>query len=277
MDHPNQRVLIAGAGDLGLAVARQLLAAGTPVATLNRSGRSLAGASPVAADLGRPDTLNNLPATDTVILTVAPPTPDEAGYRLAYLDGPQNLLDALPQPVSRVLVVSTTGVYGEDAGRWVTATSPTSPTRATAEIVLAGEQAVSERLPTTIVRATGIYGPGRTRLIEQVRLGHARVAPHRAPHWTNRIHRDDLASAVIHLTRLALAPPIVIATDNEPAPRDDVYEFLADRLGQTLAADDDTSPTPTGKRCSNDLLIETGWQPRYPSYREGYESVLANL
>jgi len=277
MDHPTEPILIAGAGDLGLAVAARLARQGTAVMTLNRSGRGVPDAVAVVADLGQPDTLRTLPLIRTVILTVAPPTPNDDGYRLAYVDGPRNLLDALGSSVTRVIVVSTTGVYGENRGGWVDETTPTEPLRSTAGLVRVGEDAISQRQPTTIVRASGIYGPGRTRLIDQVRSGEARIAPNRAPQWTNRIHRDDLADAVVHLAGLTDPPPLVIATDHQPAPRDEVYQFLADHFVVSLAIDDDTTPTPTGKRCHNDLLVATGWQPRYPTYREGYEQVLASL
>jgi nucleoside-diphosphate-sugar epimerase len=277
MVDPISPILIAGAGDVGLAVATRLLSSGTPVATLNRSGRSVAGATALTADLGDPTTLTNVAGATTVIFTTAPPTPDEAGYRLAYLDGPQNLLQALGDTVNRVVVISTTGVYGVNNGSWVSAATAPSPDRATTALVAEGEAALCARYPTTIVRAAGIYGPGRTRLIDQVRSGTATIARDGAPHWTNRIHRDDLADAVVLLAEHQRPPEVVIAVDNEPAPRDDVLRFIAERTGSQLGTDPETRPHPTGKRCQNDALVAVGWQPRYPTFREGYERILASL
>jgi nucleoside-diphosphate-sugar epimerase len=91
--------------------------------------------------------------------------------------------------------------------------------------------------------------------------------PHR---WTNRIHRDDAAAAVVHLlTRDGDPGLLYVGTDDEPALLGDVAAHLAQHLG---------APTPpaadpalaTGKRLSNARLRATGWVPRYPTYREGY-------
>jgi nucleoside-diphosphate-sugar epimerase len=94
--------------------------------------------------------------------------------------------------------------------------------------------------------------------------------PHR---WTNRIHRDDAAQAVVHLLTRQVAPErLYLGTDDEPAQLGDVATFLAERLG---------APTPPpadpaqghGKRLSNARLRATGWEPTRPSYREGYASL----
>lgn len=271
------RILIAGAGDVGLALAARFVADGHTVATLNRSGRSVGGATVVRADLGDPASLSDLPATDTVVLTTAPPSRDEAGYCLTYIDGPRNLLDALPIRPARVVLTSTTGVYGVDDGSWVDEDSPAAPTRATAEIVVEGEAALRDRPDTTVVlRSAGIYGPGRDRLVRQVRDGAAGVTPGTPPRWTNRIHRDDLAAALAHVSLHDDPPPIAIAVDDDPVPRDDVLDFIAERLGVELGPDPDPADRERGKRCRNTVLRATGWEPGYPSYREGYAMLLGD-
>lgn len=271
------RLLIAGAGDVGLALAAHLVANGHAVATLNRSGRSVDGATVVRANLGDPATLTDLPATDVVVLTTAPPSRDEAGYRLAYVDGPRHLLDALPIPPGRVVLTSTTGVYGVDDGSWVDEDSPAVPNRATAEVVVEGEAALRARSDATVVvRAAGIYGPGRGRLVRQVRDGAAGVTPGTPPRWTNRIHRDDLAAALAHVALHDHPPPIAIAVDDEPVPRADVLRFIAERLGVELGPDPDATDRERGKRCRNTVLRATGWEPVFPSYREGYPPLLTD-
>lgn len=270
-------VLIVGAGDTGLALATVLTSAGLGVSTLNRSGRSIDGATAVIGDLSDPSSLTDLPAADVVVFTTAPPSRDDDGYRIAYVDGPQALLDAMPAEPARAILTSTTGVYGVDDGRWVTASTPPEPTRSTAAVVVEGEEALARRIPTTVVRAAGIYGPGRRRLIDQVLEGRAGVSPGTPTHWTNRVHRDDLAAALALCAIHPSPPPVAIAVDDEPVARDTVLTWLAQQLRIELGPDPDPGTTTTGKRCRNSELRDLGWELAYPTFREGYTSVLANL
>ena len=208
-------VLIVGAGDTGLTLATMLSSAGLRVSTLNRSGRSIDAATALVGDLADSASLMGLPSADVVVFTTAPPSRDDEGYRTAYLDGPQRLLDALPTEPARAVLTSTTGVYGADDGRWVTATTPPDPSRSTAAIVVEGEAALARRIPTTVVRSAGIYGPGRRRLIDQVLTGVVGVTPGMPARWTNRVHRDDLAAALALCVTHPSPPPVVIAVDDE--------------------------------------------------------------
>jgi len=271
--HDPRRVLIVGAGDLGLALAAQLVEMGMAVTTLNRSGRAVAGAVPWRGDLADPTTLAGLQACDLAIFTTAPPGRDLAAYRLAYLDGPRRVLDALPGRPDRAVLTSTTGVYGDDDGSWIDERSPTRPVRESAEVVLEGELALRAALETVAVRSAGIYGPARTGFQDRVAAGEEPIASDGTPRWTNRIHRDDVVSALLTASVAARPPDTLIAVDDEPARRDDVIRFLADRL---------EAPTPevieieraSGKRCRNSALRALGWAPQFPTYREGYSALL---
>lgn len=263
-------VLVVGAGDLGLAVAERLVRLGVDVTTLNRSGRSVDGARSFRGDLADPTSLDGLPTAEVVLFTTAPPGRDESAYRLAYVDGPARILEALPHTPRRLVLTSTTGVHGVDDGSWVDESSPPDPTRDTARAVLEGEERLRRAGPTAVVRPAGIYGPGRTRLIDRVRAGEEPVAADGTPRWTNRIHRDDLADAMVLVVTHPAPPPVLLAVDDEPAPRDDVIRHLVDRLGAPAPSTIDV-PSPTGKRCRNDALRALGWVPRFPSFREGYD------
>lgn len=263
-------VLIVGAGDLGLAVAQRLVRLGVEVTTLNRSGRGVDGARSFRGDLAEPASLDGLPEAEIVLFTTAPPGRDESAYRLAYVDGPARILDALPRAPRRLVLTSTTGVHGVDDGTWIDESSPPDPTRDTARMVLEGEERLRRAGPTTVVRPAGIYGPGRTRLIDRVRAGDEPVAADGTPRWTNRIHRDDLADAMVLVATHPDPPAVLLAVDDEPAPRDDVIRHLVERLDAPTPSTIDV-PTPTGKRCRNTALRALGWAPRFPSFREGYD------
>jgi nucleoside-diphosphate-sugar epimerase len=144
--------------------------------------------------------------------------------------------------------------------------------------------------PGVVLRLGGIYGPGRTRLVESVRDGSASIAPG-PPRYTNRIQRDDCAGATAHILRLAEPAPIYVGVDCDPAEERVVLEWVAARLGvaspTVRAADaegDASARSGSGgrgivrrgnKRCRNARLVASGYTFRYPTFREGYESVLS--
>ncbi|HEX2247407.1 MAG TPA: SDR family oxidoreductase [Arthrobacter sp.] len=278
-------VLIAGCGDLGTEAGLMFDAAGHRVIGWRRSPEKLpAQLAGAAVDLTGP--LPTIPPdTEIVVMATAAAERTEAAYRSAYVDALANLLDALERDgvrPRRVLFVSSTAVYGENDGGEVDETTPARPSSATGRILREAEELLHARLPSAIVlRLGGIYGPGRTRLIDQVRRGTAELPD--PPRLTNRIHRDDAAAAIVHLTTAVEAPqPLYLGVDSEPAELGEVLRFLAAEIGvpepptATSATSRDANNSRGGdKRCSNTRLLATGFRFRYPSFREGYRAVLA--
>lgn len=271
-------VLIAGCGDLGTQAGLLFAAAGSRVVGWRRSpGKLPAQLEGVAADL-----TGELPPvpedTDVVVIALTADARTAAGYRTTYYDGTANLLSALRRDdvtPRRIVFVSSTAVYGNDDGGWIDEGTVAVPTSATGAVLLESEELLRREAPQSVVlRLSGIYGPGRTRLIDQVRGGNAGSGD--APHWTNRIHRDDAAAAIVHLSGLAEPAPVYLGTDNEPVLLSGVQRFLAGELQLPLPAggNDDSAARATGKRCSNALLTGSGFSLSYPTYREGYRAVL---
>ncbi|SDP35229.1 Nucleoside-diphosphate-sugar epimerase [Actinopolyspora xinjiangensis] len=271
------KVLLAGCGDLGTETGLRFAAAGNRVLGLRRDPSPLpARITGQAVDLTRqrprvPDD------TDVVVIVLTADRRNAAGYRSIYVDGTTNVLDAVEAAgiEPRVLFVSSTAVYGDIDGE-VDENTPTEPTSETGEVLLEAEHRLRERSPeATVLRLAGIYGPGRTALIDQVRDGTARADA--VPHNTNRIHRDDAASAIVHLTTAVPDPaPLYVGVDHEPVDRAQLLRFLADELGAPQPAVDDSAPDRgPGKWCRGDRLRGTGFRFTYPTYREGYRAVLA--
>ena len=126
---------------------------------------------------------------------------------------------------------------------------------------------------SVVVRFAGIYGPGRTRLIDRVRAG----KPCAAEHYTNRIHRDDCAGVLRHLMLLEHPAPLYLGADHEPATQCEVTEWSAERLGLPPPVRTGTSSRRSGKRCRNARLVSSGYAFEHPSFREGYRAMLAGL
>jgi nucleoside-diphosphate-sugar epimerase len=275
-------IVIAGCGDLGIETGLRFAAEGHRVVGLRRRGElvplPLVGRS---VDL-RHEVAPIDPGTDVVVVALAAGSRDVDEYRATYVDGLRNVLDGIDASGSdaRVIVVSSTAVYDVDDGSTVTEATPAVASTPTAGVLLETEALLRERAPgALLVRLSGVYGPGRERLIDQVRSGSARLAPGVSPH-TNRIHRDDAAAALVHLATLDEPAPTYLVTDDEPARLDDVYAFLAAELGvpelpRAEAAEASGRQGAGDKRLSNALLRSTGWAPRFPSFREGYRAVIA--
>jgi nucleoside-diphosphate-sugar epimerase len=258
-----RRVLVAGCGDVGARLAIRLQHAGDAVAALSRSGRGVPeGVAWLRADLTDPATLAGLPGPwDALVFLPAPDRRDPGSYRALFVDGLGNLLDALETPPARLLYVSSTAVYGEDAGEWVDEDTPPRPPAFNGALLLEGEALARTRVAgATVVRLTGLYGPGRDRMRRLAQAGEPGKA-----RWSNRIHVDDAAAALAHVLALAAPEPLYLASDDRPVRED---ELLACLRG-------DASPAPprgggSGRRVRNARLRASGWCPGFPDFRSGY-------
>ncbi len=168
--------------------------------------------------------------------------------------------------------------------------SPTEPRDFRGTRMLEAEAVLAASgFPSVSLRLGGIYGPGRTRLVESVRSGRATIRPG-PPHFGNRIHRDDAAGALAHLATLALAggalASLYLGVDDEPSDEATVLRWIASQLGvaEPLVRDGepalgarDANRAASNKRCSNARLSATGYRFRFPTFREGYAETIASI
>ena len=276
-------VVIAGCGDVGSRLASQLLAAGWEVHGLRRNvARLPEGVIGIAGDLFNKECPDTWPigGVDYLVYCAAATDHDEAGYRKAYVQGLQHVLEWLGdygQEPKHLVFVSSSSVYGQQNGEWVDETSPTQAVGYSGQVMLEAEQvAFDSGIPATTVRLTGIYGPGREWLLSQVRQGY-RVAVE-PPLYGNRIHVDDaaglLAYLLLHVEQGGALEKVYIGVDNAPAPLAEVVDWLRGYLGVTEWAEDASVRRAGSKQCSNARAKARGWSPTYPSYREGYAAIL---
>lgn len=275
--------LILGCGDIGIGLGQRLKSVGQRVVGVRRNVQALAdsGLEAAAADLTDPATLTALPDADVLIYVASADRFEEEAYRAAYAEGLRAVLaefGARKKAPRRVFFVSSTSVYPQQAGEEVDEASPAEPTGFAGTLIREAEQALFDHaLPGTAVRFSGIYGPGRDRLIRQVSEG--RIAPESPAMYSNRIHRDDCVGVLAHLVERELGgeevEALYLASDCEPAPLHEVMSWLARQL-KVEATEIIQSPLRrrASKRCSNARLLASGYAFRYPSYREGYTQVL---
>lgn len=270
------RVLIAGCGDVGGVLATSLVGDGHEVFGLKRDTSNLPrGIQPVQADLLQPATLTSLPENiDALVYMPTPGSRDRAGYEAIFIAGWKNLWAALGQEPQRTLMVSSTAVYGESDGAVVDEETPPRPARFNGEILLAMEQlAASNTGQLVVARISGIYGPGRERLIRQAATPGQEVQQ-TPPFYTNRIHRDDAAAALRHLLEMNNPEPLYVVTDDLPAPRYEVMAWVALAQGKPIPTALVSEGAEQGKRASNRRLRNSGFELRYPDYIAGYGAVL---
>ena len=273
-----------GCGDIGGGVGTALTTDGWGVLGLRRTPRAGTGFPQSAFDVLAPladrrRALACLPAPEAVLYTVTPSERTEAAYCAAYDTGVAHLLEVLPASVRRVFLVSSTGVYGQDAGEAVDEDSPCEPSGFSGHALLAGEERLRHSgVDHTIIRLSGIYGQERQRNILRLRSG----APiqRTPPAWTNRIHREDAIGFIAFLMRQFVAgkplESLYLGSDNAPSTDWDVMSWLAAFLGlpAPVAGDHGLSQN---KRCLNARLTASGYRLAYPDFRSGYAAAYADV
>lgn len=273
-------ILIAGCGDLGSALGQDLVARGYRVAGLRLSDPPLPGGiRTLHADVTQPQTLEHLAELRPAILvySVAANAQNDEDYRAHYVDGLRNVLSALQSSgnLRQVFFVSSTRVYGQSSEATLNEDMAAIPADFGGQRLLEAEALLeTTSCPGTALRLSGIYGPGRSRLIKLA------TTPSDWPAqniWTNRIHRDDAAAFLAFLIlRVLEQEPIAgryIVTDSMPAPQHEVLRWLATRMGMGNI-DVTDSPISGGKRLDNTRMLATGFTLRYPDYRAGYAKEL---
>ena len=269
--------LIAGCGDVGTRLARRLVLRGERVLGLRRSVGALpAGVVPLVADLGDPASLAVLPQGITrLVYLPAPDARTPQAYRRVYGEGLGALLERLDHAtLERAVLVTSSAVYGEHAGAWVDEDTPPAPPGFNGAILLEAEALWRSRLPgQPVLRLAGLYGPGRARVLDELRAGRA-MAPRDPPFYVNRMQVDDAAAALDHLLSLPAPAQLYLGCDDLPLPQSELYAALAEMLGAPAPG---VGPAPAGignKRLSNARLRASGFVPVWTDARRGYAALI---
>ena len=209
-----QSLLIIGQGDIGLAVTNKLAQDGFNVMGLARRERHHyaldANAKFLQADAL---TLNAEQLQDFTAIAIIV-TPDEystSGYHDSYLAISQHLAtlaDKLTN-LTRVVFISSTGVYGQDNGAWIDEnTAPVTPEREASQVILQAEQVLQQGFGNRaiIIRPSGIYG--RERLMRLRKAREEQKEPVAAEHWSNRIMDRDLVTIIAKVMTIEAPKPL---------------------------------------------------------------------
>ncbi len=231
-----ESVFIAGCGDIGLRVAQRWRTRGARVAGLARSGAAVmrlrnAGIDAVAGNLDLPVSLRGLPLEGRLLYYFAPPPSQGEGD--ARVDALVDALTLTGRP-SRIVYISTSGVYGDCSGALVTESTSPAPRTGRGRRRLAAEQRLrayghTHGVPVVVLRVGGIYGPERLP-VERLRQALPVLRPEESLP-SNRIHADDLAAVCVAAGERGRADAIYNVSDGQDSTMTEYFFAVADALG----------------------------------------------
>ena len=270
--------LIVGLGQIGQELAQDLVAQGHQVSGIRRGKQAPEQVALYSQDLFTTESVK-LPTQmpDVVYLIITPSERTREAYEAAFITLPQRLMAAMKaqyDEIPPVIFVSSTAVYGE-ATEPVDELSETTPHRFNGEVLLQAEQQILAATAATVVRFSGIYGPGREsriRLAKQLARGE-KEAP--TAQWSSRIHSTDVVGLLLHLGERWLAgdapPQVVVGTDNTPVVNLEVLNWLAAQQGETLQL---SWQQVAGRAVKSRYIAAGHYTLRYPSYQQGYAALV---
>jgi nucleoside-diphosphate-sugar epimerase len=279
------KLLIAGAGYLGQALAERALAEGRhEVSVLRRRAVDWPGVKSIQADLLQPQSLKVLSGLEDIVYCAAADASDEESYRKIYQDGLQNLVQVVQAQggYRRLIYISSTSVYAEANGNWVDESDRNLAEKGPSRFMVSGEKfLMSTPGDYSILRMGGIYGPGRTYFLRRVKEGAERIYA-KGGVYSNRIHREDCVGMILHVLAGEAQRQIYNGVDCEAADRNEVIRWMAAQLGidaVSLVSTDDLKQIAArgNKRISNRKILDAGYCFLYPTYREGYTALLREV
>ena len=271
-------ILIIGCGYVGERVASSLHAAGAPVLGVTHSPDSANRLSekhpfPVLpCDVSDEESVKDLAShlgrcPHSVLHCASSNRGGAEMYRKVHLEGCGHLVSIFPQ--AHLLFTSSSSVYPQTNGSWVTEESDASPDRQTSRLLRETEELVISH-GGAAARLAGIYGAGRSFVLKNFLEGQATIEGNDGEgRCLNQIHRDDAASALVHLIHQR-AQGIFNVVDNHPMNQLECFKELVRRFHKPLppltAPNVNRKRAWTHKKVSNAKLRDSGWEPRFGSY-----------
>ena len=280
----NNKTVIIGCGGIGTLVVRLLLQQSIKPTTVTRTvDNSILPEQHITADLDDVDTLSDLDIDNAIVFYFAPPQAAGATEQRMH-----NFLQSVSQQTPlRIVYISTTGVYGDTQGEWVTENSRTNPSNDRAKRRLDAEQQLtvfcqSKSVSLVILRVPGIYGSQRLP-VDRIKQGRPVVKELQT--FTNRIHEDDLAQICIIAAESQSPAGIYNVSDGQPGNMTQYFTEVAAALNlpvlpqiswqeaQTVMSPEMLSYLKESRRIDNTkMLKELQIKLLYPDFSSGLKA-----
>ncbi|SPL69205.1 NAD-dependent epimerase/dehydratase family protein [Acinetobacter stercoris] len=266
-------ILFIGYGKTSKRVAKQLFMLGHQITTISKTLKTDDFAQHLIQDVQNLD-LDQVAPIDWVYILLSPSESTAKAYQQIYVDTVQPIVQALKKhPVQKIIVVSSTRVYGENAGEIINDDSAIQPNDEQGHLLLKMEQLWQAAYPdqNIIVRPTGIYGTSIVRMIKLAE--NTKCYPH--IHWSNRIHIDDLADFLVYLIHVEHSEKSYIVSNNQPIPLHEMIlwfqkwlvlpELIVENLNES------------GKQVFATNMLESGFVLKHKNWQETYKKMLEEL
>jgi nucleoside-diphosphate-sugar epimerase len=286
------KVAILGCGYVGIELCQQLTDHEVIGVRRSESGRmtiEATGANAVQADVTDAGSLAAVPDVDAIVFTVSSGGRDAEAAHDVYVEGLKTVIEhfgSREDGPEQLIYTSSTGVYGDHDGGWVTEETAIEPTTEKTRVLseaerIAHERAIEYGIKGTVIRFAGLYGPERYRL-DRYLEGPVTEG------YLNMVHRAD-AAGIVRFT-LEERPDVetLLAVDDEPVSKWEFADWLADQCGvehppkrtkdERLSERDLSAAAKrrilTSKRCSNERIRGLDYEFSYPTYRDGYRTAI---
>ena len=265
-------ILFIGYGKTSRRVAKQLFEQGHQITTISRSPKTYEFATHLIQDVHQLD-LTHVPAIDWVYVLLSPSQSTIEAYQQTYVDSVVPIAKVLKNhPVKKVVVVSSTRVYGENAGERVDDDSIMQPSDEQGRLLLKMEQLYQQAFPKQciIIRPTGIYGTSVARMIKLAET----TQSYPQIHWSNRIHIDDLARFLAQLIHVEHPEKSYIVSNNQPIPLHETIQWFQRQLNlpELVLESEEVS----GKRIYAKRMVETRFELEHKDCFGDYLNMLEN-
>jgi len=278
------RALLIGCGDVGMRLLPILVKTHKVyVLTTQESKKSLLrsmGAVPIVGNLDERHTLKKIAHLAPYVIHLAPP--NQEGLKDLRT---RNLLHTLSQggKTQRLIYVSTSGVYGDCKGDYVSETRTLAPTSPRGKRRMDAEQqlrswATHHRVQVSILRVPGIYASNRLP-IERLKAG-TPALKHDEDVFTNHIHADDLARIILYAFYRGLPQRVLNASDSSWLKMGEYFDLVAKNFGlpspkrltfeelRTQVSSQMLSFMKESRRLQNERLKELGFHLMYPTVED---------
>lgn len=295
------KVFIFGCGYLGVRLADTLKNLGYEVGALTKN-ESYAkflkdkGIKDVIVDRLESDSWHRLVGADytKIINCVSSAGNGLSGYESSYYEGQASIIQwAKSQSVESFIYTSSTSVYPENSGAWVNENSLAEGVihSDTAQILRRAENLIEKNQSYFdsyfILRLSGIYGPERHYLLNQIQT--ANVIAGSGDYFMNMIYIDDIVSVIVKMieAKQSLLSGIYNLSDDTPTQKETVVEWLSGQLNLATPTFDKgllsqrqaSRKTRTKNRRIENTKIKEALKLalKYPSYKEGYAEIIRQL